>query len=243
LWWREASRAAASPLPLASRMFIIRAGEEGEPSWGPTFRMGWRPASSSSIRGFASLVEEANFGYTVSADCRRRQLPRVWLLGLDGFGATSGAASCCLVGAWLSVHRTDDGRVVRRSATSTASPSPPAAPLRCLPGGSYKTSYTVGGGGHVLGWSCPHFCGRTGARTSSRVLRQPPPTGAEVATVVGAEVVVAAGEAAHYRGGCLRWRDHQCHMPLSFQLFGFNGLVVAPRRKMGARTFSQWRTR
>jgi hypothetical protein len=54
----------ASPLPSASRMFIIRAGEEGEPSWGPTFRMGWRPASSSSIQGrraFTSLTEEANY--------------------------------------------------------------------------------------------------------------------------------------------------------------------------------------
>jgi hypothetical protein len=30
-----------------------------------------------------------------------------------------------------------------------------------------------------------------------------------VATVVGAEVVAAAGEAARCRGGCLRWRDHQ----------------------------------
>jgi hypothetical protein len=46
---------------------------------------------------------------------------------------------------------------------------------------------------------------RTGARTSSRVLRQPLPTGTEVAAVVGAEVVAATGEAAHCRGGCLRW--------------------------------------
>jgi hypothetical protein len=54
----------ASPLPLASRMFIIRAGEEGKPSWCPAFRMGWRPASSSSIRGrraFTSLTKEANY--------------------------------------------------------------------------------------------------------------------------------------------------------------------------------------
>jgi hypothetical protein len=29
------------PLPSASRMFIILAGVEGEPSWGPAFRMGW----------------------------------------------------------------------------------------------------------------------------------------------------------------------------------------------------------
>jgi hypothetical protein len=131
LWWREASQAAASPPPSASRMFIILARVEGEPGWGPAFHMGWRPASSSSIRGrraFTSLAEEANFGYAGSAGCRRRQLPRVWLLGLDGFGAASGAASCCLVGAWLSVHRTGGGRVVRRSTTSTASPAPPATP-------------------------------------------------------------------------------------------------------------------
>jgi hypothetical protein len=107
------------PLPSASRMFIILAGVEGEPSWGPAFRMGWRPASSSSIRGrraFTSLAEEANFGYAC-----------VWLLGLDGFGAASNAASCRLVGGWLSVHRTGDGHAVRRSATSTMSPAPPAA--------------------------------------------------------------------------------------------------------------------
>jgi hypothetical protein len=48
--------------------------------------------------------------------------------------------------------------------------------------------------------------GRTGARTSSHALRQPPSTGAEVATVVGVEVVAAAGEAAPCRGGCLRLR-------------------------------------
>jgi hypothetical protein len=48
------------PLPSASRMFINRTGEEGEPSGSFAFRMGWRPPSSSSIRGrraFASLTE------------------------------------------------------------------------------------------------------------------------------------------------------------------------------------------
>jgi hypothetical protein len=49
-----------------------------------------------------------------------------------------------------------------------------------------------------------------------------------VAAVVGAEVVAAAGEVARCRGGCLRWRDHQRHLPPSLQLFGFNGLVAAP---------------
>jgi hypothetical protein len=130
LWWREASRAAASPLPSASRMFIIRAGEEGEPSWGPAFRMGWWPVSSSSIRGrraFASLAKEAILGYAGPADCRRRQPPRARFLDLDGFGAASDVASCHLVGAWLSIHRTSDGRAMRRFATSMASPAPPAA--------------------------------------------------------------------------------------------------------------------
>jgi hypothetical protein len=138
------------PLPSASRMFIILAGAEGEPSWGPAFRMGWRPASSSSIRGrrvFTSLAEEANFGYAGSAGCRRCQLLRVWLLSLNSFGAASGAASCCLVGAWLSVHRMGDGRAVRRSATSTASPAPPAAPggrtRRCTPQGRRPCSWMV----------------------------------------------------------------------------------------------------
>jgi hypothetical protein len=31
-----------------------------------------------------------------------------------------------------------------------------------------------GGGGRILGWSCPHSRRRTGARTSSRALRRPP---------------------------------------------------------------------
>jgi hypothetical protein len=147
LWWREASRATTSPPPSASRMFIILAEVEGEPSWGPAFRMGWRPASSSSIRGrraFTSLAEEPNFGYAGPAGCRRRQLPRVWLLGLDGFGAAFGAASCRLVEACLSVHRTGDGRAVRRSTTSMVSPAPLAVLFRRCPGGPYKMSYAVG---------------------------------------------------------------------------------------------------
>jgi hypothetical protein len=44
------------------------------------------------------------------------------------------------------------------------------------------------------------------------MLRQPPPTGAEVDAVVGAEVVIAAGGATRCRGGCLRRRDHQSHL-------------------------------
>jgi hypothetical protein len=93
----------------------------------------------------------------------RRQLPRVWLLGLGGFGAASGAASCRLDGACLSVHRTGDGRAVRRSATPTASPASPATS-----GGSYKTSYAVGAVAAFLDGLVLTPVVRTGARTSLR---------------------------------------------------------------------------
>jgi hypothetical protein len=48
-WWGEASRAAASAPPSASRIFIILAGAEGELSRSSTSRTGRRPASSSSF--------------------------------------------------------------------------------------------------------------------------------------------------------------------------------------------------
>jgi hypothetical protein len=91
-------------------------------------------------------------------------------------------------------------------------PHPRLLPRRRPHRGAVQDIVRRGGSGRVLGWSCPHSAVRTGARTSSRVLRQPPPTGAEVAAIVGAEVVATAGEAARCRGGCLRWRDHQCHL-------------------------------
>jgi hypothetical protein len=143
------------PLPSASRMFIIRAGEEGESSWGPAFHMGWRPASSSITqrrRAFTSLTEEANFGYAGPADCRRRRPPRARFPGLDGLGAASDAASCRLVRVWLPIHRTGDSRAVRGLATSMASPA------RRAHWGTVQDVVRPGGGGDVLGWSCPHSC-------------------------------------------------------------------------------------
>jgi hypothetical protein len=103
-----------------------------------------------------------------------------------------------------------------------------------------------GGGGGVLGWSCPHSHSEDGsedlfARAGVAAIHRYG-TGAQVAAIVGAEVVAAAGEAPHYRGGCLRWRDRQGHMPPDLRLFGFNGLVVAPRGQTGVRTFPQRRT-
>jgi hypothetical protein len=95
-------------------------------------------------------------------------------------------------------------------------------------GGSYKMSYAAGAAAAFLDGLVLTPVVRTGARTSSRVLRQPLPTCAEVVAIIGAEVVAAASEAARCRGGCLRWRDHQWHLPPSLRLFGFNGLIVAP---------------
>jgi hypothetical protein len=58
-------------------------------------------------------------------------------------------------------------------------------------------------------------------------------SGVQVAAVVGAEVVAAAGEAPHYRGGCLRRRDRQCHLLPDLRLFGFNGLLSPPVGRRG----------
>jgi hypothetical protein len=152
LWWREASRAAASPLPSASRMFIIRTGEEGEPSGSFAFRVGWRSASSSSIRGrraFTGFAEEANSGYTG---------PAVY-----------GAVSCRVSGspAWVALvpppalpPAAGAERGCPSTARATVAPCAGWPHPRLLP--RHRSHREVvqgvvrrGGGGGVLGWSCP----------------------------------------------------------------------------------------
>jgi hypothetical protein len=198
----EASRVAASLPPSASRMFIILAGAEGASSRGSASRVGQRPASSSSIRGRRGVHQPRKGGELQLRGAGQVQAltaAACLALGLGGPAAASDTASCRLVGAWLSVHHTSDGRAVRGSATSTASPAPPAVrgdrPRRRTLREWRRRSWMV----------LSSLRGRTGARTSC----------AETATVVGAEVVVAAGEAVPCRGGCLRCRDHQGHLPLS----------------------------
>jgi hypothetical protein len=96
-------------------------------------------------------------------------------------------------------------------------------------GGSYKTSYAVGAAAAFLDGLVLTPAVRTGAKTSSCALVQPLPIGAEVvAATGGTDVVTSAGEAAHCRGGCLHWRDRQCHLPPNLWPFGFNGLAVTP---------------
>jgi hypothetical protein len=200
----------ASPLPSASRMFIIRAGEEGKPSWCPTFRMGWRPASSSSIRGrraSTSLTEEAN--------CH---LP-------PGRGVAV---------------RPPHGRRSRRTQVGHVhGPSHVAGRT----GGSHNTSYAAGAVSVFLDSLVLTPVARMGVMTSfvragAAAIRRCG-VDAQVAAVVGAEVVAATGEASHCRGGCLRRRDRQCHLRPDLHLFGFNGLFSPPVWGTGARAFSQ----
>jgi hypothetical protein len=104
----------------------------------------------------------------------------------------------------------------------------------------YKTSYAAGAGAAFLDGLVLAPAVRTGAKTSSCVMVQLPPIGAEVvAATSGADAVASAGEAAHCRGGCLRWRGRQCHLPPDLRPFGFSSLAVTPRRRTGARTYSQ----
>jgi hypothetical protein len=137
-------------------MFIILAGAEGASSQGSTSRVGQWPASSSSIRGRRGVHQPHEGG-----ELRLREAGQVQALtaaaclalGLGGPVAASDAASCRLVGAWLSIHHTGDGRAVRGSATPTASPAPPA--IR----GTVQDVARCGSGGSVLGWSSPHSVG------------------------------------------------------------------------------------
>jgi hypothetical protein len=142
---RRASRAVASPLPSALRMFIIRAG-------GRASRVGVLPSAWAGD----PLLPPAFGGEGRSPALRRRR-----------------TATCCLVRVWLSVHCTGDSHAVRRSATSTARPAPPATP-----GGSYKTSYAAGAVSAFLEGPVFTPVARTGVRTSFCALRRLPFAGA-----------------------------------------------------------------
>jgi hypothetical protein len=135
------------------------------------------------------------------------QLPRVWLPGLSGSGAASGAASYRWGGAWLPVRRMGVGRAVRGPAT------PKSFLRRRLHRGGGVAQHVVRreGGVRVLGQSRPRSCGEDGSedllvRTRAAAVRRCG-VGEQVAAVVGAEVGVAIGEASPCRSGCLRRRD------------------------------------
>jgi hypothetical protein len=137
------------PLPSTSRMFIICAGEEGEPSGSFAFHVGWRSASSSSIRGRRApigLAGEANSGYAGPAvygaiSCRVSGSPAcVALVPPPAAGAERGCPSTARATValragwphpWLLLRHRSHREVIQDA-------------VRC------------GGGDGVLGWSCPH---------------------------------------------------------------------------------------
>jgi hypothetical protein len=133
------------PLPSASRMFIIRAGEEGEPSGSFAFRVGWRPASSSSIRGrraFASLAEEANSGFAGPTVC--------------------GAVSCRVSGSSTWVALAPPSALPPAAGAERGCPSTTRAMVVPCVGRPHPRHWEAvqdvvrrGGGNGVLGWSCP----------------------------------------------------------------------------------------
>jgi hypothetical protein len=156
---------------------------------GPTGRLFLQHLGERALTG---LAEGANFDNAGPVGHKRCQLQRAWLAGSAGSVAASDAASCRLIRAWSSVHRTGDCCAVRTR-------------------GSSKTSYLADrmGGVRVLGLSCPHS-GTTPPRGGwclpvSEDLSGDLPVqagvaairwrsaGAQVAAVVGAEVVVAGG--------------------------------------------------
>jgi hypothetical protein len=117
--------------------------------------------------------------------------------------ATRGKANyCCLDRVQLSVLHPGDGRVARRPATSRSSLR------RRLHQGVTQHVVCREGGTHVLGRSHSRSCGEDGSedlsvRFGATAVRRCC-VGGQVVVVVGAEVVVAIGEASPCRSGCLR---------------------------------------
>jgi hypothetical protein len=72
----------------------------------------------SGERALTGLAEGANFDNAGPVGHKRRQLQRAWLAGSAGFVAVSDAASCRLIRAWPSVHRTGDCCAVRTGGSS-----------------------------------------------------------------------------------------------------------------------------
>jgi hypothetical protein len=156
---------------------------------GACLRVGWQPASSSGIRGrraSSSSAEEASSSHAGEGE-----------LLLPGQGAAvrppPGRQSC----------HARAGHVLVLLA-------PSAAP------GVAQHVVRREGGTRVLGQSRSRSCGEDGSedlsvRFGATAVRRRG-VGGQVAAVVGAEVVVAIGEASPCRSGCLCRRDRQCHL-------------------------------
>jgi hypothetical protein len=151
----------------------------------------------------------------------RCQLPRVWLPGLSGSGAASGATSYRWGGAWLPIRRTGVGCAVRGPARSRS------FPRRRLHRGVAQHVVRREGGVRVLGQSRPCPCGEDGSedlpvRTRTAAVRRCG-VGGQVVAVVGAEVVVAIGEASSAETVASADETVSATCAPDLRLFSFNG--------------------
>jgi hypothetical protein len=166
-------------------------GGRAEPGFylphGPTSRLFLQYSWERALNG---LAEGANFDNAGPIGCKRRQLQRAWLAGSAGSGAASDAASCRLVRAWLSVHRTGGCCTVRTGGPSKMSYAAWAAFvfLDCLVLTLARCLRAEAGAGPVredLSGDLPVQAGAAAIRRRG--------AGTQVAAIVGAEVVVARG--------------------------------------------------
>jgi hypothetical protein len=144
----------------ASRIFIMQpccspspavTQNDGRQPCGGEERAGSWPLPCPQLQGCSSSVlgrRASQVGVLPSAWAGDPLLPSAF--GGEGHPPAlcrRQTTTCCLVGVWLSVHRTGDGRAVRRSATSTALPAPPSAPggrtTRRTPRGRCSCSWIV----------------------------------------------------------------------------------------------------
>jgi hypothetical protein len=148
--------------------------------------------------------------------------------GRRAFTSLAEEANCHLLPGRGVAVRPPHGRRSRRAGR----PRPWPVSRRRLHRGVVQDVIRRRGGVRVPRWSCPHS--RSEDRSEDLLVRAGAAAirrcsvGAQVAAVIGAEVVAAIGEASHCRGGCLRRRDRQCHLWPDLRLFGFNGLFSPP---------------
>jgi hypothetical protein len=231
------SSAATSPRWSSTRMTTSLVVERSELGCGlppPPPRPQLQGCSSSSLGWRASrvgvlpsawasdpLLPPAFGGQGRSPALRRGRTSATW-----GRPAT-GAVSCRVPGslAWMALVPPPalltaawSGRGYPSTARAMVAPCAglphPRLLLRRRPHrGVVQDVVRRGGGGRVFGWSCPHSRRRTGARTSSRMLRQSSPPvqrwpllsvlrwSPPLVTLPVAEVVASAGEtiSATYR--------------------------------------------
>jgi hypothetical protein len=147
---------------------------------------------------FASPAKEANFGYSGSAVSCRVPGSSAWVALVPLPALTPSA--------WMGRGCPPTARATVESCVGQAHPR--LLPCRWLHWGDVQDVVRHGGDDCVLGRSCPHSRSEDGSEDLSAcagaaAIRRYS-TGAQVAAVVGAEVVAATGEAPHCRDGCLR---------------------------------------